>query len=466
MKTEEKKNQDVQLIAFKGLGEKEINALYKNIPIKKLQPNQILIKEGDIDQAVYIILSGKLKIVKNINGQTNTIATLQAGQWLGEIAFVRQVPRAASAIAIEPTTVMAFDRNTIHSLDDRTQLFFYKRLFSLSVERVKHLEKTQKALANKNKHLMDDIFSERVQVKADFRTSETIQGIIKKIPKLPIFASGLTSKLMGARASASEVAEDVKNDPSLVGIVLKTVNSAYYSFQKKVSDIQHAIVLLGFNEIYNMIIAEGVRETMPNTLSFRELHAHSVAISNIAYSISNRIKIGKPSELATIGLLHDVGQIVIELLKERNPKMAVFIASLDKSQMGSLLLETWNLPEVLWRTVEFMPYPEFSTPDNIPEELRNNVILLYLAHLSYDLFLGRPGNTLPTSFLDENKRLIGLKDYSLYEIAKRCALPGLLQKITSLPAPLRKLIKEHIQRAKAEKTKNPLSSKEAVPAKT
>ena len=466
METEEKKNQDVQLIAFKGLGEKEINALYKNIPIKKLQPNQILIKEGDIDQAVYIILSGKLRIVKNISGQINTIATLQAGQWLGEIAFVRQSPRAASAIATEPTTVMAFDRNTIHSLDDRTQLFFYKRLFSLSVERVKHLEKTQKALANKNKRLMDDIFSERVQVKADFRTSETIQSIIKKIPRLPIFASGLTSKLMGTRASASEVAEDVKNDPSLVGIVLKTVNSAYYSFQKKVSDIQHAIVLLGFNEIYNIIIAEGVRETMPNTLSFRELHAHSVAISNIAYSISNHAKIGKPSELATIGLLHDVGQIVIELLKERNPKMAVFIASLDNSQMGSLLLETWNLPEVLWKTVEFLPYPEFSSPDNIPEELRNNVILLYLAHLCYDLFLGRPGNTLPTSFLDENKRLIGLKDYSLYEIAQRRALPGLLKKITSLPTPLRKLIQEHIQRAKAKETKNPVSLKETVPAKT
>ena len=146
---------------------------------------------------------------------------------------------------------------------------------------------------------------------------EAIQSIIKKIPKLPIFASGLTSKLMGTRASASEVAEDVKNDPSLVGIVLKTVNSAYYSFQKKVSDIQHAIVLLGFNEIYSMIIAQGVRETMPNTLSFRELHAHSVAISNIAYSISNHVKTGKPSELATVGLLHDVGQIVIELLKEQ-----------------------------------------------------------------------------------------------------------------------------------------------------
>jgi HD-like signal output (HDOD) protein len=457
METEKKKIQDVRLIAFKGLGEKEINALYKDIPIKKLQPNQILIKEGDIDQAVYIILSGKLRIVKNMNNQIKTITTLQAGQWLGEIAFVRQVPRAASAIAIEPTTVMAFDRKTIHSLDDRTQLFFYKRLFSLSVERVKHLEKTQKALANKNKQLMDDIFSERVQVKADFRTSEMIQNIIKKIPRLPVFASDLTSKLLGTRASASDVAQNVKNDPSLVGIVLKTVNSAYYSFQKKVSDIQHAIVLLGFNEVYNMIIAEGVRGTMPNTLSFRELHAHSVAISNIAYSISNHVKTGKPSELATVGLLHDVGQIVIELLKERNPKIAIFIASLDRSQMGSLLLETWNLPEVLWRTVEFLPYPEFSSPDNIPEEFRNNVIILYLAHLCYDLFLGRPENELPTSFLDENKRLVGLEDYSLYEIAQKCALSGLLRKITSLPVPLRNLIKEHIERTKAKDQKNPVS---------
>ena len=44
--------------------------------------------------------------------------------------------------------------------------------------------------------------------------------------------------------------ELIKNDPPLAGLVLKTVNSPYFSLPTKVSDYYRAFLFLGTNNVY------------------------------------------------------------------------------------------------------------------------------------------------------------------------------------------------------------------------
>jgi HD-like signal output (HDOD) protein len=145
--------------------------------------------------------------------------------------------------------------------------------------------------------------------------------------------------------------------------------------------------------------------------------------------------------MATIGLLHDLGQIVILLLKQQNPKLAGLLDTLDRAQVGGMLLKSWSLPDVVWQSIEYQFYPEFSPPDNIPAEIQNKIAILYIAHLCYEHYQGKTEDQLPTTFLSEYKQLLKLERYSLAEIAHGIVLPGLMKKINALPAPLRKLIK-------------------------
>jgi HD-like signal output (HDOD) protein len=435
MKKSVEKNSNDRPAQFNGLSEKEINTLYGLASIKKLQPEDILIKKGDIDLTFYVILSGKIKIGKG--GRL-----LHPGDWVGGIDFVRQVPFTASAIAAEPSSVMAVNGKTLDALEAKTQLFFFKHLNNLVIEEISRLEEREKKLADKNIKLMKDIYRERTKCIADLQQSEIIQNILKKVPKLPVFATTLANDLMGDRISSKEVSEQITKDPSLVGIVLKTINSAYYGFQKKISDIHHATVLLGFNQLYQLVLAEGVRRTMPDIPSFHELHSHCVAMSHISFALSQETRIGKPVQLATIGLMHNLGQIVILLLKKQNPKLAMYIDSIDRAQIGGLLLKSWNLPDVVWKSIEFQFFPEFSLPNNIPEEIRNNVTVLYISHLCYEIYQGKSEKELPTTFLDEYKRLVSLEKYSLVDIAYKHVLPNLDKNVKSLPLPLRQLIEK------------------------
>jgi HD-like signal output (HDOD) protein len=440
MKKLVKKKRNDRPYQFNEFSEKEINTLYGLASIKKLQPDDILIKKGDIDQTIYVILSGKIRIVKGGQRQSKGGVFLHPGEWVGGIDFVRQVPCTASAVAVEPSSVMAVNGKTLDALEAKTQLIFFKHLNNLALEQISRVEQKEKKLAQKNIKLMKDIYRERTKCKNDIQHSEMIQNILKKVPKLPVFATTLANDLMGDRISSKEVSEQITKDPSLVGIVLKTINSAYYGFQKKISDIHHASVLLGFNQLYQLVLAEGVRRTMPDIPSFQEEHSHCVAMSHISFALSQKTRIGKPVQLATIGLMHNLGQIVILLLKKQNPKLAMFIDSLDRAQIGGLLLKSWNLPDVVWKSIEFQFFPEFSPPNNIPEEIRDNVTVLYISHLCYEIYQGKSEKELPITFLDEYKQLLSLEKYSVVDIAYRHVLPSLGKKIKSLPVPLRQLI--------------------------
>ncbi len=438
-----KKNRDARLVLFKELGKKQLKALYDLSTIKKLQEGNFLFKEGDDDQTLNVILSGKIKVENKIKGEAKQqVKILGKGDYVGGIPSIKKNPQTQSAIACEPSMVMSIDRDTMDTFEEKTQLFFYKLLNDQASGRIVQLEEKERKLSLKNTLLLKDIYDVRVQGKIDFTSAEIIQEIIKKIPRLPSFAGSLTTMLLDARTSADELSEKIKNDPSLVGTVMKTVNSSYYGFQQKVADIQRAIVLLGFNEIYQLIIAEGVRQTMPKTPEFEKIHSYSVAISRIVSLLSKESGVGKPAEMATIGLLHNTGQLVIQLLKDQNPKLSPFFDLLDHSQMGSLLLRSWNLPEIVWRSVEFQSYPEFSLPEKIDPEIREGVTLLYLSSLCLEFILEPDTHRLSTVFLEDYTQLINFKDFSVSEICQGCIMPELKRNSDILPSSLKKLIED------------------------
>ena len=426
-----------QMSAFKGLSEKELIELSNRAKIDKLQAGEILLREYDPDQMVFVILDGKMRVVQGSKAHQKTIAVFSKGDLIEAMAIAGDPLRMTSVIAAEPTRVMALDKTTIDSLNEKTQLSVYKRLVHLSDERILMLKESENNLIVKNIKLKEDIFNFRSPSKTDFHQSEIIKGIIKKVPRLPAFATTLSSQLV-----TKELVDQIKRDPALVAIVLKTINSAFYGFQKKISDIHHAVVLLGFELIYQVVIAEGVRRTMPNTAKFKALHLHSEIVSHIAFMLSLESRHGHPAEMASFGLLHEIGQIVIQLLKDQNPKLAALVKGLDQAQLGSLLLREWNLPDVLWKSVEFQSYPEFSSPNNIPEELRYNVTLLYLSHLCYDLFQGKKEKELSTTFFDEYIELTNWQGMTIDEIVRERLLPAMMKKINTYPLPLRQLIEK------------------------
>ena len=434
-----------QTLATRDISEKELRNLYNMGAIKRLEPGEYLVKENDTDTPIFLFVEGGIKMVKQLSGKEKEVTRLHLDRGNDVISFFRENSWPVSMVASESSKVLAIEKTTFESLDNTTQLYFYQRLHRFDLDFINVLLESEVELTHKIDVFRKYLYTLHADSKQDYGKSDLILSILKKIPKLPVFTITLASDLMDDKISAKDVADMVKNDPSLAANVLKTLNSPYYNLGKDISDINHAIILLGFNELHQLVIAEGVNRSMPNSINFRNILSHSICISRIAFALSVASRCGKPAEISTIGLLHDLGESVKHLLKKQNPKIGILIDYIDASAVGALLLKSWSLPERVWRTLEFQNYPNFAPVSRIPAKLQSNVGVLYLAHLCDGFLRGDTDKEKKFPFLDEYNQMVNLKSLSVRQITQKYVLPYLVKNMQTLPLVIHKLIENHPQ---------------------
>ncbi len=83
---------------------------------RKIPPGTVLFNEGDRGEEMYILQSGRVKISKRIRGVEKTLATLEKGEFFGEMAILNDKPRSASAETIEECEMLMIDRKTFDAL--------------------------------------------------------------------------------------------------------------------------------------------------------------------------------------------------------------------------------------------------------------------------------------------------------------------------------------------------------------
>ncbi len=427
---------------LKGLSNEEFFELSAIGKKKQYNPGEILFREGEPDQTLFLILQGSIKLMRVLHGHETDIETIREDDGLGDTAFTRDSLRTVSAIVQTPSTIMIIDKLRMDMLAPKIQLCIYKNLNKKASESIDSLIYQDTKLVNNNKYLGSKVRTLAIPEIDKYAQSELIQNILKNIPSLPMYASNLVMLLQEENVSTQEIVEQAKLDPSLVGVILKAINSAYYSLKFKVSDVQHAVTYLGFNQVYQLVIDHGVKSTMPDTAEFQELQFHSNTVSIISFELAKLSKIQKPVILGTIGLLHDIGNSVIFLLKRQHQNLSTLINMLNYACIGSLLLKKWNVPDTVYKSIEYQCFPEFFPPTEVPEEYRENVAIFYIAHLCYEYLNGKDEKELLSPFLDEYIKLLNLPEIPFLQLFKGHILPILYKKSNSYPENVRKFLME------------------------
>ncbi|MEM1310499.1 MAG: cyclic nucleotide-binding domain-containing protein, partial [Cyanobacteria bacterium P01_H01_bin.153] len=113
---------------------------------QELLTGEVLIREGEPTDAIYLILSGQF-VVSIERSRDAHIARLYSGEVVGEMSFVDHLPPSATVAAIEPAVVLSIERAALERKLDQDAGFalrWYRALATLLSVRlrgtVKHLE--------------------------------------------------------------------------------------------------------------------------------------------------------------------------------------------------------------------------------------------------------------------------------------------------------------------------------------
>lgn len=86
------------------------------------------------------------------------------------------------------------------------------------------------------------------------------------LPALPAVVGHLQNSILDDDVDIVKIADLVSSDPSLLAQVLKVVHSAYYGLSRKIANVLIAVAILGFNEIYRIVVCLAV----VNNLSIKQ----------------------------------------------------------------------------------------------------------------------------------------------------------------------------------------------------
>ncbi|MCB9918800.1 MAG: HDOD domain-containing protein [Planctomycetes bacterium] len=208
-----------------------------------------------------------------------------------------------------------------------------------------------------------------------------------ELPTLPDVLVKLQAVMDDPDSSAEDVAQVIALDPSISTNILRIVNSAYYGLQVRVSSVNLAVSIMGFNMTKKVALKAAIfsafgdkdRSSKIERFDPSAFWRHSIFTASLARAIGAESSIFQgvhPEDLYICGLLHDIGTIILcdsapeaysEILK-RSAQEGVPVADLELEQLGythgdvgSVLAIKWFLPEDLTIAIRY-----HETPDNDP----------------------------------------------------------------------------------------------------
>lgn len=92
------------------------------------EPGQIIVNQGSAGQAFYLILAGRVEIVRD----GGSLGTFGPGDFFGEMSLLDAAPRSATIRALEPTTCLMLSGWDFRSVLERHPSIAIKLLEVLS----------------------------------------------------------------------------------------------------------------------------------------------------------------------------------------------------------------------------------------------------------------------------------------------------------------------------------------------
>ena len=219
---------------------------------------------------------------------------------------------------------------------------------------------------------------------------------IQALPPLPTSAMRVIALTKNPATSAKELENVIGQDPALAAGMLRQANSAYYGYARRISSLQEAIVVLGFQATQGLAMASAVAPILKTQLVGYEIEQdglwkHSMLTAMAARSLCRKLKLPFGDVAFTAGLLHDIGKLVISiyvqevgayLIEKVNVAKLSYVELEEKvigynhATVGGFLAKGWNLPEDLVESISY---------HHAPSRAQNHVELASVIHVANGL---------------------------------------------------------------------------------
>ncbi len=251
------------------------------------------------------------------------------------------------------------------------------------------------------------------------------------LPPMPNTMHMVLQEMESISSNSKSLEKIIMQDPMLAAKILKIANSPLYGVAGQVNSISHAVTILGFDEVKNLIIGLSLIQAFGeggnfDGFSIRDLWLHSIGVATASMLIAKRAGNGfSPDECFTMGLLHDIGRFILckafaeevkkilKLQEEKRQPLSVVEEEqgFSHSEVGAYLAQRWKLSEQTTSVVRYHHRPRSAGEDE------PCCAVVYLAdQLCHKLSIGWSSKWLPKGIM--LPKSLSLKKDDVQELAR------------------------------------------------
>jgi putative nucleotidyltransferase with HDIG domain len=240
------------------------------------------------------------------------------------------------------------------------------------------------------------------------------------LPILPHVIRELQRAIDNPNSTQATISQILEKDAAITIRLISVANSPIYRASSKVLSVKHAVTRLGFKETHSIVFAIAnknlYRTNNKQLMTLMErMWQHALACAYCSKSIANALKAVDIEQYFLMGLLHDIGKVLLLKViteippEELNDPLGLEIDKILISEMiqkahtiiGSALLDRWGFSQ------EFARIARMHENTTFDEDVENGILITNLANMltrkiGYSLFSDK---NIDIDNLESRKRL-------------------------------------------------------------
>lgn len=189
-----------------------------------------------------------------------------------------------------------------------------------------------------------------------------VVAVVSDLPALPSVLHEVLLAIDSPDSTVEEVAALLERDAAISAKVLRLANSAFFGYEREVASVLSAVILIGLRQVGYVALSLSVNAELARHakhMDFKRFSQHASACGLLSRIIGRRFGLSDLDKAFVIGMLHDIGQVVLgaadpekwaaleaeaataqeRLERERS------LFGFDHGEAGALLAEKWGLPQ-------------------------------------------------------------------------------------------------------------------------
>ncbi|VAW84882.1 hypothetical protein MNBD_GAMMA18-734 [hydrothermal vent metagenome] len=242
----------------------------------------------------------------------------------------------------------------------------------------------------------------------------------------------LNSAINNPATSLKDIGDIINQDVSLTAQLLRIANSVFFNFPAQITTVEQAITIVGIQQLRELALACTVLNAFPSIpdsqININHFWQHSLGVGVASRVIAGIRKESNVERYYVLGLLHDLGRIVMclgdpaasyELLQQAHQSRQLLHHlelerwQIDHGEIGAAFLKNWNLPASIYQPIRDHHHPEKA------EEYQDECAIIHVADIIvHALEMGGSGEKRIAPLSDTAWQRLGISPEQLPAIAE------------------------------------------------